>query len=131
MVQGEKPVMLLIDTHIVIWLYQNMIDRLFASDKDILEKNEIFISPITVLEIEYLFEIGRIKKNADTIIEYLAQKIGLQIDNGNFTQIIKNSLKEKWTSDPFDRIIVSHAKLRDAFLLTKDKKIRKHYDKCV
>jgi len=37
------------------------------------------------------------------------------------------SIDEKWTRDPFDRIIVSHSKLKDYTLITKDKNIKKNY----
>jgi len=42
-------------------------------------------------------------------------------------EIIKISLNEKWTRDPFDRIIVAHAKLLDYSLISKDKEINKNY----
>ncbi len=41
------------------------------------------------------------------------------------------SLQEKWTRDPFDRLIVSHAKLKSATLITKDPHILKNYIKAV
>ena len=123
--------MLFIDTHIVIWLYQNTLDYLSIPDIKALEKNEINISPVVSLEIEYLFEIGRIKKGSAAIIEFLSDKIGLNTDNCDFQKVMQFSLKEKWTRDPFDRIIVSHARLRNAGLLTKDKKIRKNYSNVI
>jgi PIN domain nuclease of toxin-antitoxin system len=123
--------MLLVDTHIAVWLYQKTLEKLTFTEIKALENNEIYISPIVVLEIEYFFEIGRIKKNSKTIIKYLAEKVGLKIDNIDFLDIIEYSIKEKWTRDPFDRIIVSHARLKKSYLLTKDKIIQKHYLKVI
>ena len=119
------------DTHVVAWLYQKELKLLSPKAKDIIEKNDVFISPVVVLELEYLFEIGRLKKNARPIIEYLQERIGLTVDDLNFSKLVNIALGEKWTRDPFDRFIVSHCKYRDAFLITKDKKISQNYPKFI
>ena len=36
-----------------------------------------------------------------------------------------------WTRDPFDRIIVAQAKIRNSALVTRDREIRLHYSKAV
>jgi PIN domain nuclease of toxin-antitoxin system len=41
--------------------------------------------------------------------------------------IVEHALKEKWVRDPFDRLIVAHAKANDAPLVTKDERIRLNY----
>ena len=123
--------MIFIDTHIVVWLFHKSLDMLSAAHREAIDKNDIYISPIVVLEVEYLFEIGKIKKNSRVIIDYLANKIDLKIDSDDFNAIINIALKEKWTRDPFDRIIVSHARYRDARLITKDEKIKKNYSKVI
>ncbi|MCK4765176.1 MAG: hypothetical protein KAW12_23455 [Candidatus Aminicenantes bacterium] len=76
-----------------------------------------------------LFEIGRIKTDSQTILNYLKSKIGLKIDDKNFKEIINTALKETWTRDTFDRIITAHAKYRDAYLISKDARITKNYFK--
>jgi PIN domain nuclease of toxin-antitoxin system len=53
--------------------------------------------------------------------------IDLKIENSDFLEIINISINEKWTRDPFDRIIVAHAKLMDLALISKDEKINKNY----
>lgn len=123
--------MIFIDTHIAVWLYHKSLEMLTVAQKEAIDKNDVYISPIVLLEIEYLFEIGKIKKNSHTIIDYLTNKIGLRIDNDNFHAIMNVSLKEKWTRDPFDRIIVSHARNRNARLITKDEKIKKNYSRVI
>jgi PIN domain nuclease of toxin-antitoxin system len=123
--------MVFIDTHIAIWLYENLTDLLTADEKEAIEKEEISISPIILLEIEYLYDIGRIKKNTKSIIKYLSDKIGLEIDKNDFYKIVEISIKEKWTRDPFDRIIVSQAKLKDSYLITHDRKMKNNYSKVV
>jgi PIN domain nuclease of toxin-antitoxin system len=41
------------------------------------------------------------------------------------------ALGQSWTRDPFDRIIVSQAALRNAPLVTRDQVIRDHYSQAV
>jgi PIN domain nuclease of toxin-antitoxin system len=116
-----------LDTHIAIWLYEKRLDLLSEKAKQFIEKNDLFISPVVKLEIEYLFEIEKIKDNSETICSFLEKNIDLRIENSSFLEIIKISLNEKWTRDPFDRIIVAHSKLKDYTLISKDKKINKNY----
>ena len=116
-----------LDTHITIWLYEKRLDLLSEKAKQYIEKNDLFISPAVKFEIEYLFEIEKIKDNSETICSFLEKNIDLKIENSSFLEIIKISLNEKWTRDPFDRIIVAHSKLKDYSLISKDKKINKNY----
>ena len=116
-----------LDTHIVIWLYEKRLGLLSEKAMKQIEENELFISPVVKLEIEYLYEIEKIRDNSDTICSFLEKYIDLNIENTSFLEIIKVSLNEKWTRDPFDRIIVAHAKLLDYSLISKDKEINKNY----
>ena len=116
-----------LDTHIVVWLYEKRLDLLSEKAKKYIEENDLFISPIVEMEIEYLFEIGKIIDNSETIVSHLEKYIDLRVDEGDFREIVKISINEKWTRDPFDRIIVAHAKLKDLTLISKDTTINKNY----
>ena len=116
-----------LDSHIVIWLYEKRLDLLSEKARKFIEENDLLISPIVKMEIEYLFEIEKIKDDSDTIINYMNRYIDLKIENSDFLEIINISINEKWTRDPFDRIIVAHAKLMDLALISKDEKINKNY----
>lgn len=121
-----------LDTHAVVWIY----DRLLAkfSDKALkaIESSEILVSPIVLLELEYLFEIDRITVSSISMIEYLEQRINLKVDEQiKPSRWFVTSLQEKWTRDPFDRLIVSHAKMKSAPLISKDRSILKHYSKAL
>ena len=121
--------MYFLDTHIIVWLYQMSLELLSQKAKNAIEENDLFVSPIVLLELEYLFEIGRIKEDSQTIINYLQSRIGLNIDSAGFVEVINAALKETWTRDPFDRIIVAHSKYREAYLVSKDEKIAENYSK--
>ena len=116
-----------LDTHIAIWLFEKRLDLLSEKAKEIMEENDLFISPIVKMEIEYLFEIEKIKDDADTVIGYLIRSLDLQFEKSDFLEVIEISIHEKWTRDPFDRLIVAHAKFKDYLLISKDKKISKNY----
>lgn len=123
--------MYFLDTHIIVWLYQKSIELLSPEAKKVIEENDVFISPIVILELEYLFEIGRLKVDAHTIVQYLQTSIGLRIEDVNFHEVINMAVEEKWTRDPFDRIIVAHSKYRDSYLVTKDERISNNYLKTI
>ena len=121
--------MIYIDTHIVVWLYAGQIKKLSNQAKDLLNDNEIQISPIVRLELQYLNEIKRITAFANDILVGLSNSIGLTICSKNFNNIINSAMDLDWTRDPFDRIIVANAALNDNYLLTKDQTILENYSK--
>jgi len=49
-----------LDSHIVVWLYTGLTQKLSNLAKELINNNEIFISPIVRLELQYLYEIGRV-----------------------------------------------------------------------
>jgi PIN domain nuclease of toxin-antitoxin system len=123
--------MYFLDTNAVIWLYQCELDKFSLELKQILEMNDLFISPLVKLELQYLFEIKRIRERAAKVIEVLYETIGLQLHNVPLTVLIERCLGELWTRDPFDRMITAHARLEDAYLITRDETIRSNYAKAI
>jgi PIN domain nuclease of toxin-antitoxin system len=118
-----------LDTHLVVWLYAGTVDLIPQRVRTVIDESVLRISPIVGLEVQYLYETGRITVPSDTILEDLDLRIGLRFDRLSFARVIRQSLLEKWTRDPFDRLIVSHAKIRQVPLLTKDRFVRSHYKK--
>jgi len=116
-----------LDTHVVVWLYAGDKSKLTENGIKLINQSELFISPIIQLELQYLLEIKRITKSADTILKDLSKRIGLKTCQKPFEQVIKQSIYQNWTRDPFDRIIVAQAVLGKAKLLTKDKIILENY----
>jgi PIN domain nuclease of toxin-antitoxin system len=118
-----------LDTHVVVWLYAKELTRFTRAGLASLEANEMLISPIVTLELEYLYETGRILAKSRVICDSLEQAVGLRVCDRSFSAVVLASLDQAWTRDPFDRIIVAQAKLADAPLMTKDRAIIKHYRK--
>jgi len=123
--------MIFLDTHVIVWLYGKQFEFIPESVQEKLDAEELLVSPMVVLELEYLFECKKIKVRGKKIIDYLIRNLGLIVSNESFTDIVQHAINEKWTRDPFDRIITAHAKMQDATLLTRDKIIRKNYVKAI
>jgi len=118
-----------LDTHVVVWLYAGQVDKLSSRVKTIVNDNDLLISPIVRLELQYLYEIERITVTEDKIISDLQYKIGLEVCGIEYNNIVSNALAIHWTRDPFDRMIVANASGHT--LLTKDKTILENYSKAV
>ena len=120
-----------LDTHVVAWLYAGEFDKLSkVATKDI-HGDAPFISPIVLLELQYLYDIGRAREPAPKVLETLSRDIGLSVCDLPFAAVVEQALHQKWVRDPFDRLIVAHAAANDAALITKDEKIRRHYKRAI
>jgi PIN domain nuclease of toxin-antitoxin system len=79
------------------------------------------------LELQYLYEIGRVKESANIIVSDLSDRIGLGVCEKDFNAIVSLAITKTWTRDPFDRMIVAHAELNNNILISKDPDILEHY----
>ena len=121
--------MLFLDTHCLVWLYQKDLKLFTPSSLEKLEEESLYISPHVLLELEFLYEIGRIRCPGQEIVDYLSARIGLEIDPVSALPVAERALALKWTRDPFDRMITAHAAFRRAALLSKDRMILEHYER--
>jgi len=117
-----------LDTHVVVWLYSGDISLLSEKACQLIEENKLLISPLVMLELQYLFEIKRITVEPTVIFDSLAESIGLQKCRSSFARVITEAMRISWTRDPFDRIITATAMINQAVLLTKDQVIRQEYE---
>src|SRR5258708_39025406 len=117
-----------VDTHGVVDLFRDDLTRLTPAALKILEQDDdLRVSPMVMLELEYLYEIKRIKTGARRIVEALAVEIGLRICDAPFGDIVRKALEERWTRDPFDRMIVAQARHHRARLITRDREMHARY----
>ena len=120
---------LYLDTHIVVWLRQKELEKFSKCALDAIENaHALLISPMVMMELKYLQEIGRLTDTPYNILGDLNAMIDLRVDEVDMFEVIKKSLSLEWTRDPFDRLIVANAMVRDYSLLTKDEKILTYYD---
>ncbi len=123
--------MIYLDTHVAVWLYDARLDSFPARAKQLLEENDLRLSPMAILELQYLHEIKRITVEAPLIVEYLMATINLQICPLPFHRVVIEALDINWTRDPFDRLIVAQTRAGRGRLLTKDNNIHTHTDLAV
>jgi PIN domain nuclease of toxin-antitoxin system len=114
-----------LDTHVVAWLYAGETHLLSPRARSAIERNTLLISPMVVLELEFLEEIGRLGVGGEAIVANLRARIGLEMCDLSFSRIVASARELTWTRDPFDRIIVGHAVATNRPLLTKDRSIRR------
>lgn len=103
---GQSVVYL--DTHIVCWLYEGDVERLSEPAAESVESSEcLLVSPMVDLELQYLYEIGRISRGSEEILATLAEDIGLQVSDAPFSLVVREAKRINWTRDPFDRLITA------------------------
>ena len=120
-----------LDTHTAMWLFGGERHRFSAVGNERIRHDELLVSPAVVLELQLLHEIKRFKSTALRVVEVLSKDLGLRVCKLPFASIMESALDLVWTRDPFDRLIVAHARANDATLLTKDEHIRKHYRRAI
>ena len=123
--------MIYLDTHVVVWLYQKELERFSPAVLCHLETAPLLISPMVSLELQYLHETGRIREGTDPILRYLRSTIGLAVCSLPFEEVAAVAVAQRWTRDPFDRLITAQAAARRLPLITKDESIRTNYDRAM
>jgi PIN domain nuclease of toxin-antitoxin system len=114
-----------VDTHVVAWLYEGRTDLLPEAAARLLEESEIMVSPM--VELEHLYEIGRVRVGSRSVMDDLRARIGLKASPASFASIIEYARGISWTREPFDRIIVATAMADDVDLITRDETILTHF----
>lgn len=112
----------LLDTHFVIWIVTRA-DRLAAFPW--IERYRPWgVSPVTLLEIQFLSEIRRIELQNPEFTDALSQDSRFVIDEVPLVPLIRRAIELTWTRDPFDRLIAAHSATRRIPLCTTDRTIR-------
>src|SRR5580700_9469848 len=110
----------LVDTHVLIWLYEGLLSRIPASVQQRLNEDSLAASPFSQLELGYLHEVGRIQPSPDTVISELTVRLGLTIVDVPSADLCRAALALTWTRDPFDRLLAAHATVANLPLITRD-----------
>ncbi len=120
-----------LDTHTVIRVAHGR-GRIGRDAAKLIQRAELLISPMVLLELEYLHEIGRLTLPGKDILRKLEHELGLRLCDLPFADVARVALDEKWTRDAFDRIIVAQARLNGlAPLISADEAITEHYPRSV
>jgi PIN domain nuclease of toxin-antitoxin system len=118
--------MVFLDTHALIFL---------ASDHGLiprgvwpfLDANDLYCSPMARLELDFLYEIGRITEDPRTIMDVLVRDFRVRVEQEAWSRAAEIAATLSWTRDPFDRLITAHALVWGRPLLSRDRSIRANY----
>ena len=109
-----------LDTHILVWRFveshrmPKTLRPLFLK-----EENEFLIPTISLLETQYLIEIGRIEVEIEQVLTTIQENPAFQLAAYD-EAILLHSLRLTTTRDPFDRIILAHALATSTKIITTD-----------
>jgi PIN domain nuclease of toxin-antitoxin system len=107
---------ILLDTSAVVWLHQgHRRARPLAR-----HGGRLYVSPASLLELQLLVEIGRLRLRPAGTVAQLADLDGVALDDPPSAAWFTDALAIGWTRDPFDRLLVAHARLRGWRLATGD-----------
>lgn len=114
--------MILLDTHAVLWLLagHRRTEGLIASGQALL------VSPVSLLEIRFLIEAGKVRIAEGDWEERLTRDRRFRIDNCRLGDIVAGASELGFTRDPFDRLIAGHALARGYRLATADDLLLEH-----
>lgn len=122
-----------LDTHTIIWLYQYKTQKFSQKVIETLEdlENRLLYSPMIRLELQYLYEIRRIKYAPKQMLNELEVTLDLEICQKSWAKVVDVAVRCRFTRDPFDRLIVAHAMLDSNFIITKDENLTANYPNCI
>jgi PIN domain nuclease of toxin-antitoxin system len=123
--------MIHLDTHVAVWLYEKRRDRFSDRAFGLIDSEDLAVSPMVLLELQYLYEIDRITASPRIVTSYLRERLGLEIDATSFAKVAEMAMEMTWTRDPFDRLIAAQAACSRTTLVTKDSSILKNYPEAV
>jgi PIN domain nuclease of toxin-antitoxin system len=121
-----------LDTNAVIRLAHGPARLISRDASRLINRADLLVSPMVVLELELLYEIKRVKQSARDILRKVEHELGIRVCELPFGDVANAALDEEWTRDPFDRIIVAQAKVNGlAPLISSDEKIAQHYPRTI
>ncbi len=128
----ERARAVYLDTNVALWLAFGKLNRLSKDAKRALERFDVLISPIVLVEFEFLYEIGKSSAYAQDVQIKLEHEVHARVCHFSFPAIAQVMIGEKWTRDPFDRMIVAHAKANGlAPLISADQLIQENYTRTI
>lgn len=119
--------MIMLDTHIAAALYDGRTAGLSSAALRAIDRESALLSPAVLLELELLHEIGRLRVGGAAVARELETHLSIRVAGERFADVAGEALAFAFTRDPFDRLIVAHASLLKARLVTHDAMLQRHY----
>lgn len=115
----------LLDTHFLIWILTK--DERLGRYPRLGDHRPWSVSPVALLEMQYLSEIGRIEMDAEALLSALPLDPRFVMDEPPLFLLVQRALPLSWTRDPFDRLLAAHSSLRRVPLCTVDRALLAHH----
>jgi PIN domain nuclease of toxin-antitoxin system len=113
---------ILLDTNALIWLA-----TAHPRAKPLQEASTpLRLSPVSLLELCFLEEVGRLQIAPGRALPDLAASIGVPLDSPTSAELFQAAVGVSWTRDPFDRLLVAHAHCRSWPIATGDRNLLAH-----
>lgn len=107
--------MILLDTNALIW-----VDAGHRRVRALLRRRDpLYVSPASLLELQFLYEAGRIRVKGDNM-QWALEDTRWSVDEPPATDWFLRAVGVAWTRDPFDRLLAAHAQLRRWRVATSD-----------
>lgn len=116
---------ILLDTHFLIWL--TLGSRRLAKFPWLEHYRPWGVSPVSLLEIQYLSEVGRLEVQNPEFSEQILRDPRFIVDEAPLLALMRQAIDLTWTRDPFDRLLAAHSATRRTPLCTTDRMIRDHH----
>ena len=115
----------LLDTHFLLWIVQES-HRLDAYPW-VFNYSPLCISPISIIELQFLAEVGKIKLDLNGLMNGLKQDHRFRLDDVPLMELVSEAVHLTWARDPFDRLLTAHSLARRLALCSVDSVIRQHH----
>jgi len=114
--------LILLDTNALLWL-----SRGHPRSRPLTRLGgRLYVSPASLLELQLLIEVDRLRLKPNTRVTDLSRNQRWLLDDPPAAQWFEHALADRWTRDPFDRLLVAHARVRGWRLATGDATILEH-----
>ena len=116
---------ILLDTHFVLWI---VLRSKRLDDHRWIERYRPWgVSPVSLLEIQFLSEVDRIEVRNPDFTDALLDDARFVVDEAPLLSLIRQAIDITWTRDPFDRLLAAHSQARRVPLATLDRGLREHH----
>ena len=115
-VHQTAATVILLDTNAIIWLLASHARAAPLKARGA----RLYASPASVLELQFLSESGRLRVRGGVSVAALVHDERWVLDDPSSAAWFDKATAVGWTRDPFDRLLVAHARLRKWRLATGD-----------
>lgn len=115
----------ILDTHFLLWIVTES-DRL-RSFPWLDRYRPWVVSPVSLLEVQFLSEVGRVEVRNPEFTETLLEDSRFLIDEVPLLSLVRRAMELTWTRDPFDRLLAAHSAVRRLPLCTVDQTMRRFH----